>query len=283
MTFAPLIPASGVVGYKILTGTETAQRTVFEAQPALAREVDYFTRNIAAVTSADELVSDRRLLRVALGAFGLDEDIDKGAFIKKILAEGVEDPNSFANRFVDPRYKNLSEAFGFGSLVGPKTGFTNFARDITSAYTERQFEISVGDQDDSLRLALNFRREIQTYATANDPDGTAWLSVLGDLPVRAVFEGAFGLSSSFSQIDIDRQQAEMRNFNNRTFGSTSLDIFTDPAKAEEVITRFLARRSAEAGPSASTPGFTALTILSASQNGAGATSIQNIILSSVNG
>ncbi|MEM8755374.1 MAG: DUF1217 domain-containing protein, partial [Pseudomonadota bacterium] len=261
MTFQPLLPSTGIVGFQLLSRTEETQRAVFERQPALSREVDYFVRNIGSVTSAEELASDRRLLRVALGAFGLDEDLDKRAFIQRMLAEGVEDSESFANQFVDPRYGRLSEAFGFGSTLGPQVARPGFAQEIAAAYSERQFEIAVGDQDESLRLALNFRREIQTYANASDPSGTAWLSVLGDRPVRAVFEGAFGLPSAFGQLDVDRQAEEMREASQRFFGSDSLAAFQDPAVVEQAINRFLARRAAEAGPTAATPGFAALTLL----------------------
>ncbi|MEM7546452.1 MAG: DUF1217 domain-containing protein [Pseudomonadota bacterium] len=279
MTFAPILPLGGVAGFRLLEATETAQRATFERQPIIARDVTYFLEKISEVRTADDLVNDRRLLRVALGAFGLDEEIDKKAFIKKIVAEGTESDEAFANRFVDPRYGRFADAFGFGNIGGARTGLTGFAQSITSAYTERQFEIAVGEGDETMRLALNFRREIREYAAASDPSGTAWFSVMGDVPVRRVFEGAFGLPESFGQLDIDRQRDELRSFNNRTFGSESLDIFSDETKVDEVIGRFLARAAAEAGPSAGTPGFTALSLLNGS-GGIGSAGLANILLSS---
>lgn len=280
MTFTPIVPLTGVAGFRLLEATEAGQRATFERQPEVARDVAYFTENIRSVQSAEDLVSDRRLLRVALGAFGLDEEIDKRAFMQKILAEGTQDDEAFANRFVDPRYSEIADAFGFGNLGGSRTDLPGFAQSITSAYTERQFEIAVGNQDESLRLALNFRREIREYAQSGDPSGTAWFSVMGDVPVRTVFEGAFGLdSTSFGQLDIDRQRDELRSQNSKTFGSDSLDIFNDEEQVDAIIGRYLARSAAEAGPSAGTPGFTALSLLNGS-GGFGATSFANILLSS---
>ncbi|MEM0923504.1 MAG: DUF1217 domain-containing protein, partial [Pseudomonadota bacterium] len=217
--FQPLIPASGILGFRLLEQTEASQRLTFEAQPEVARDIAYFEENIAQALTPSDLIGDRRLLRVALGAFGLDEEIDKGAFLRKMLEEGTEDPDAFANRFVDPRFQRFVEAFGYGNLAGAQVAAPGFAAGIVDDYKDRQFEIAVGEQDSSLRLALNFRREITQYATAPDPDGVAWFSVLGDLPVRTVFEEAFGLGESFGQLEIDRQQLEMREFNNRTFGS----------------------------------------------------------------
>lgn len=277
--FAPLLPATGVVGFRLLEQTEASQRAVFERQPEIAREIAYFQDNIAAALTPEDLINDRRLLQVALGAFGLDEEIDKRAFLQKMLAEGTDDPESFANRFVDPRYQAFVEALGYGNALGARVFLPGFAAEITDAFKERQFEIAVGEQNNSLRLALNFRREIEQYANASDPDGVAWLSVLGDRPVRSVFEGAFGLGQSFGQLDVDRQREELREFNDRTFGSTSLAIFQDPAEVDRVITRYLAREAAANGPAPTTPGFTALTLLNNANGGLGASAIQNILIS----
>lgn len=281
MTFAPLLPATGVVGFKLLSATEASQRAVFDRQPEISRDVAYFTENISKVKNAEDLVSDRRLLRVALGAFGLDDEIDKRAFLRKILEEGSDSPDALAKRLVDPRYADFAKSFGFGDILGARTQDVGFAGKITTAYQDRQFEIAVGEQDEGLRLALNFRREIKEYANAAIPEGVAWLSVLGDKPVRKVFEGAFGLGQAFSQIDVDRQRDELRERNDKAFGSRSLDIFKDDAAVEKVIDRFLARRSAESGPSASTPGFAALTLLQSASNGFGPAGIQNLVISSI--
>ena len=279
MSFAPLLPASGVVGFRLLAATENAQRAVFEKQSEITRDVAYFVTNIADVKTAEDLVADRRLMRVALGAFGLDEEIDKAAFMRKILAEGSEDQDAFANRLVDPRYRRFARAFGFGDTLGARTADVGFATSITDAYQERQFEIAVGEQNDGLRLALNFRREIRAFATSSDPAGAAWFSAMGDLPVREVLEGALGFPSGASQLDIDRQRDEFRELNSKTFGSESLAVFEDPANIDQAITRFLARRSIDEGPSANTPGFAALTLLSSQTNGIGSISLQNILTS----
>lgn len=281
--FAPLLPASGIVGFRLLSATEDAQRAVFDRQPEIARDVAYFAEKIGEVASAEDLVADRRLLRVALGAFGMDDEIDKRAFLRKILEDGSEAKDALANRLVDPRYAKFARSFGFGDALGARTALPGFAGEITAAYRERQFEIAVGEQDDALRLALNFRREIKAYAASPDPDGAAWFSVMGDLPVRKVFEGAFGLPDSFGQLDIDRQRDDLRALNDKTFGTRSLAVFADDEAVETAISRFLARRAAENGPDASTPGFAALTLLQNASTGFGQTGLQNLVLSSARG
>lgn len=277
MSFAPVLPVSGFLGYRLLTNTEEAQREVFNKQPAIERDVAYFTENIGKITSAEELVADRRLLRVALGAYGLDDKVDQRAYFRKVLEEGTESDEAFANRLVDPRYAEMTKAFGFGNSGGPQVAAPGFAKKITDAYRDRQFEVAVGDQDSDMRLALNFRREITKYANSENAESAAWFSVMGDNQLRAVFEGAFGLSSStFGQLDVDRQRDDLKDLNNRYFGSKSLEVFRDSEKVDDLIKQFLIRRSIENGPSATTPGMSALTILS---NGVGSIGTQNLVLS----
>lgn len=280
MSFAPVLPSTGFVGYKLLLATEATQREVFEKQPEIRRDVEYFKEKIGDVKTAEELVSDRRLLKVALGAFGMDDEIDKKAFLRRILEEGTENDDAFAKKFVDPRYTKIADAFGFGNIIGARTNFTGFATEITEAYAERQFEIAVGEQNETLRLALNFRREIATYANAKDPESTAWFSAMGDVPVRTVLEGALGLPSATGTLDIDLQHKAFREASSNTFGSKSMDVFKDTEQVENAIRRFIARRSIDEGPSASTPGATALTLLSNAAQGFGSGASQNLLLSS---
>ena len=86
MSFQPVIPAAGLAGWRFLERTYDAQFSAFNAAPELVRDTDYFAANITTVSSAEDLVSDRRLLRVALGAFGLENDIDNRFFILFFLS-----------------------------------------------------------------------------------------------------------------------------------------------------------------------------------------------------
>lgn len=279
MSFQPVVPLSGIPGWRFLQSTEQAQRATFERSGLMERDAEYFRQNIANVATADDLLADRRLLRVALGAFGLDEDIGKTAFLRKVLAEGTDDPGSFANRFVDPRYRELSAAFGFGNLGGPQTLRPGFAGEVVSAFRERQFEIAVGNQDTDMRLALGFRREIGRYASDPNADSAAWFRILGSQPLRRVFEAAYNLPSQFGGLDVDQQRDILRDRTQDLFGSRSLAVFRDPAAVEKLIDRFLVAQQALNGPSASAPGAAALTLLQNAAGGAGSAARINLILS----
>ncbi len=265
MSFSPVAPLSGIAGLRFLDRTWDSQFKAFESQAQMTRDIDYFKENIAEIDSAEKLVADRRLLRVALGAFGLDEEIGKKYFIGRILAEGTDNPQSLANRFVDPRYRTFSEAFGFGNLLGPNTGQPGFADSVISQFKERQFEVAIGESDDNLRLAVGFRREIQQFANAGNAADSAWFSVLGNRPLRAVFEQAFSLPSEFGTLDIDRQKATLQERSRSLFGNSSLAAFKDPENVDRLLNQFLARAQISAQPSGTSSQFVALSILSSSQ------------------
>lgn len=276
MAFMPQVPMTGIAGWRFLERTQSSQQAAFEKGPELRREIAYFEERIGSIKTAEDLVADRRLLKVALGAFGLEGEIDKRAFLRKILEEGTTDERAMARRLSDPAFRKLAEAFGFGDAGGARTAETGFAARITHAYKTRAFEAAVGEADDSMRLVMNFRREIGDLAKG---EGASWFSLLGSRPLREVLEKAYGLPKDFGRLDIDRQRDILRQKTSALFGKDSLAAFQDPAAVEKVITRYLARAQAEAGISPSTPGAGALTLLQAGQDANASMGLLNLLVS----
>ncbi|MEM6439022.1 MAG: DUF1217 domain-containing protein [Pseudomonadota bacterium] len=276
MSFQPVVPLGGAPGWALLQRTEDRQREVFDARPDVSREAARFAELIPTAATAEDLVSDRRLLRVALTAFGLEDEIDKRALIQRALESDPSDPQSFANRLVDRRYRDLASAFGYGSLLGPKILDPGFADTITDAYRERRFELAVGESNPDLRLALNARRELARLARTSGVEENGWFAVLGDRPLRAVVEGALGLPEAFAQVDVDRQRDTLEERMQAAFGASSPKAFEDPDVLDDFINRFLIRAEAAAGPTFATPGAAALSLLSF---GLGPAASQSLILS----
>ena len=247
MSFAPALPLTGYAGWKFLKRTAATQAAVLNAQPEAKRDEAYFREKIGKIDTAADLVSDRRLLKIALGAFGLEGDINSKAFIQKVLEGGTLKEGSLANKLADKQYQKLSATFGFGDFRIPRSKQSDFSDKILSAYKTRAFEVAVGTQNDDLRLALNAERELADLAkkttTSND---ARWYSVLGSTPLRRVFEKALGLPSSFATLDIDRQLEVMKDKAKSQLGSDQLADFSDAAAKETLLRRFLVRSEAEA-------------------------------------
>lgn len=263
MSFAPVIPASGLAGWRFLQATMDRQRAAFAQTAVAAREADYFRKNIAAVETPGDLVGDRTLLKVALGAYGLDDEISKKFFLQKVLSEGADLPNALANKLVDPRYREITRAFGFGTLVPPDFSDPGFADAILARHDELQFERAVGEADNSMRLAMTFKREIAALADPDLPASTGWFRVMGSPPLRNFFETAMGLPAATGALDIDQQLRIFQERAEAVFGFDRLSGFSGEAVITKAIRLFFARDAASQGPGAATPGYGALSILHA--------------------
>ena len=259
--FAPAIPLTGYAGWRVFEGSESRQFQTFADQKTVQRELGYFREKIGTIESAAALVADRRLLAVALGAFGLEEEIDKRAIIRRTLEENTFDPKSFANRLNDPRWKAFAEAFGFGDFIGPRVRSPENRRRVEDQYLERSFERAVGNVDTSFRLAMNFRREAKAIASGANADRVGWFQILGQRPLREVLEKAFGLPPTIAGLDIDRQHKILAEESERLTGSRSPAAFLDDANIDLILRRYFARLSSEFGAGASTRGYGALSSL----------------------
>lgn len=274
MGYTPTIPLAGIAGWRFLERTQEKQQTAFEGSAEVKRDIAYFQEKIGKITSAADLVADRRLLNVALTAFGLEADIDKKAFIRQVLDSDLNDPKSLASRLTHKSYREMAEAFGF-SRTTPNTQTAGFAAKIVEAYKDRAFEGAVGDVNNNMRLAMNFKREIATLAAGK---GGSWYSVIGSKPLREVMQKAFGLPAAFSQIDVDKQRDVLMDKMSGMFGTSSLTGFQDPAAVEKVITRFLARAQIEEGVTGYGPATAALTLLQSS-SASGSSGLMNLLAS----
>lgn len=140
---------STMTAYQMVTRNMTKSLERTAARPMVASETAYFQKNIGKVKNLDDFMKDDRLYRYAVEAYGLGEMAYAKALIKKVLAGGVKDTNSFANRMSDQRYKDFAAAFDFSSESAETTYFQkNIAQVKTvTAFThtsgERMFDYAI--------------------------------------------------------------------------------------------------------------------------------------------
>lgn len=270
MSFAPVIPMGGYAGWKFLNRTMAAQKAAFSGDAAAKRDTAHFRETIGSVKTAEQLVGNRRLLSVALGAFGLSADINNKYFIRKVLEDGTLENGALANKLADKRYAEFSRAFGFGDYKTPRTQLSDFADTILQRYETRQFEVAVGTQNDAMRLALNAQRELATLAGKSSSEDTKWFTILGSAPLRSVVQTAFGLPQSFASIDLDQQLGVLKDRAERFLGSSDPAQFKDPAKVEDILRLYLLRADSASAISATGKNASALTLLQSTGNGSAA-------------
>lgn len=267
MSFSPVVPTGGLAGWAFLTRTAEAQKAAFLRSPGIARDEAYFREKIGGIESAEALVSDRRLLGIALKAFGLGDDIDNRYFIRKVLEDGTLTRDALGHKLADKRYLSLSAAFGFGDFAVPRTVLSDFADDILSKFEAEAFEEAVGETRAELRLALNAKDELADLASGTGGADAAWYRVMGSAPLREVFQTAFGLPDSFAGLDLVQQLGEFRSRAERYLGAGEISQFADPDRVESLIRLYLVRADASSG-SATTPGAAALSLLGGAASGA---------------
>jgi len=204
-------------------------------------------------------------MRVALGAFGLENDVANKFFIRKVLEDGTLNTKSLANRLSDKQYAKLSNAFGFGNPgAAPRTKLSDFADKILKSYKAQEFAVAVGEQNDDMRLALNAERELPELAKSSASDAAKWYTILGNAPLRQIFEKSFGLPSSFGAIDIDKQVETLKARTKATLGDDSIQQFSNPEKLDKLVRQFLIRSEVDASSAALSRGQVALALLQSS-------------------
>lgn len=261
MNYQPVIPFGGMAGWSFLQRTQSAQKEAFNASPVMERDVQYYKENIDKVSSAEELVDDYRLLKVTLGAYGLDADIGNKFYIKKVLEDGTLDNDDLSNKLSDKRYFEMARDFGFGDFGIPGNKLSDFGETTTDAYQERQFEIAVGEQSQEMRLSLSLERDLGGILDKSTTDEGKWFSVMGNPPLRQIFETALGLPSTFATLDLDQQLDVFREKSETYFGDSTVDQFSNPEKMEELNRLFLVRSEIANGTASMSGGTIALTLL----------------------
>ena len=244
MTFQPVLVSDGYVGWKFLQKTLSKQMTAYAASPRIKRDTAYFGANIGKVTSVEQLLSDHRLLKVALDAFGLGDQINSTALIRQVLVQGTQEKGALANKLSDKRYYALAQAFDFSTPGSPAPAEPGFADRIVTAFEKSRFQAAVGQQNADLQRALQVQTSLTNLAASAAGEVTKWYDVMGSTAMRKVMETALGLPSSFVSINLDQQLTVFQEKASEVFGSKSVSQFADPAKMDQLIKLFLVRSNA---------------------------------------
>lgn len=239
MTTAIRIGLGGIAGWRVLERIESRQVAATASNPVVHRSVAYLRDTLAASTTPQDLVGDYRMMQVVLGALGLDGDMANKAFIRKVLESEVGDAGSLVNRLGDKRYRTLAQQFQNRDKATTREA-------MAEAYVQQQFQKRVGQGDESYRLALNARDELRSLATRTSSDRTLWYEVLGNNPLRKVFEGAFGFGSSMANLSVDRQLEEFTKASERLLGTQRFAELGTAGSIDTLVTRFLATSQVQA-------------------------------------
>ncbi|WP_319004879.1 DUF1217 domain-containing protein [Microvirga lenta] len=193
------------------------------SNPIVARDTKYYLENIGKVKTVDEFVGNHRLYSYAMKASGLEDMIYAKAFMKKVLNEGIDNNESFANRLSDKRYKEFATVFNFARYGELATTFTAAKQGTVDNYIRQSLEKNAGEDDQGVRLALYFARKASEIKNPFD--------ILADPALLQVVQTALGIPKEASLGSIDAQAAMIKH---------RLDIETlkDPKQVDRFLKRF---------------------------------------------
>ncbi|TCR91334.1 DUF1217 domain-containing protein [Rhizobium sp. BK376] len=128
---------STYLGYTNATKDMTTTLNRVASQSDIKRQQAYYDANIGSVKTVDDFLNNYQIYSYAMTAYGLGDMIDSKAMMKEVLTSDLSDPNSFANKLSDPRYREFAAAFNFGvSTAAKPVQDTEQASTLTDLYTQ---------------------------------------------------------------------------------------------------------------------------------------------------
>jgi hypothetical protein len=215
--------SSTLTDYRLVSRDLTRSVSAVEREPQVKRETAYFLSKIGTVKTIEEFVGNRRLFQYAMKAHGLEDMAYAKAMMVKVLKEGRDEPDAFANRLADRRYVDFAETFDFARHGELATTFTKAQQGVADKYLRQTLEQNAGANNEGVRLALYFQRKASSVTSVTE--------LLGDRALAAVTRTALGMPQSTALLDIDKQ---IEMFEAR------LDVkdLKDPVKLAKFIDRF---------------------------------------------
>jgi hypothetical protein len=257
--FQPVIPLSGIGGWRFLQATYDRQLASYSDSPQVRADRNYLIGKLSQPMTTEEFLDDPRLLRVAMTAFDLSGEEWKKGFISKALKEAADPESTFLARLNNPQYTAFAQTF---AATDGKIELTEeIVQQIAANYNTAAFELSVGEVDDTMRLALNYQSEIKRIAGSGSSETTILYRILGDTPVRTLIEGATGLPQSIRSLDIDQQAEMLKSALQKSFGINNVADLASDEKVDKVVQRYHAMHSLSSTTYAPSSAANALTLL----------------------
>jgi hypothetical protein len=184
---------------RILRQDNTQALAKFQERPTVDKEIQYFKDKAPKLKSMDDLFKDQRLLRFIASAYSLDDEVQYPARLRQILESKLTDPNSLANRMVDPRYKEMANDLLLGDFGVVVLHTDSTINKVVNRYVQNEYEKDLGKTNPALREASYFLRKI-----GNIKDS---LSILGDSVLRSVVTYTLDLPPQIAFQSIEKQQS----------------------------------------------------------------------------
>ena len=182
--------------YQLYTRDQDRVIERIRTDPVNNRLADYYRQNIGKVSSVEEFMGDYKLYSYAMTAYGLEDQIDSRALIKKVLNSDLADNDSFANKLSDERYRDFAKAFDFVSAS---------TETEPTAQSNAQLQVMVGGYSEYRTKAAQAVATNANYFTANIPKINTVSQFLNDDKLFNVALEAAGIDASIASKSFIRE------------------------------------------------------------------------------
>lgn len=216
---------STYTSFQLITRDLDRSLSLKASEQRVSLETKYYLDNIGKIESIDDFLADTRIFKYAMNAFGLEDMSHAKAYMRKVLTEGTTDEAAFVNRISDDRFKQFANVFDFAGKGAAAVQGSDARQGVVDRYVRQSLEVSAGEENEGVRLALYFQRSASTVTSA--------YGILADQALLKVVFTAFGFPDAMRGADIDRQAAAIE---------ARLDVSSlqDPKEVEKLLTRFTA-------------------------------------------
>ncbi|MFB9950150.1 DUF1217 domain-containing protein [Rhizobium puerariae] len=194
-------------------------------KPDVARETDYYLSKIGSIKTVDDFMADTRIYNYALKAHGLEDMAYAKAFVRKVLTEGIDDKDAFANKLSDSRYASLVESLNFSAYGTSATSFDKAQKGVVDKFQRQTLEEEAGEENMGVRLALYFERMAPTVKSG--------MEILADDALSEVVRTTLQMPDEIIGADLDRQARYIED-------TVNIEDLQDPAKVGKFLERFTA-------------------------------------------
>ena len=214
---------STMATYRLMARDLDRTLSLKAAEAPVRLEVDHYLERIGEIRSIEEFLGDNRVFRFAMTAFGLEDMAFAKGYMRKVLTEGVADPDAFAYRINDPRFLDFARTFDFARL-GEDTTRSAAVRDpVVARYVRQSLEVSAGAENEGVRLALYFRRAA--------PEVRSVYGILADPALSEVVRTTLGLPPQTAAMPIEVQAAAIER-------RLNIADLKDPEVIDRMLIRF---------------------------------------------
>jgi hypothetical protein len=216
---------SGYALFKSLSADKIALNAARYAKSAtVQKDIEYFRERVGTVATTEDFLKDYRLLKFALTAYDMEDQLEYPARIKQILRDDPSNSQALVKRMTNPGYRTINADFAFFSKGTEKLKDQTFIDGLVEKYKNARYEISLGELSSSIPDAMYFQRKIGAVKNGYE--------IIGDPVLFEVALTALNIPRSAAATKVERLKVTIEN-------KLDMEKLSDPIYTRKLVERYL--------------------------------------------